>query len=173
VNEIARSEGSAHQPAHAHWLQFFLALFALSAAWIGGFCVVTASRVFASMYHSLGLGADFPLPTAVTFDASRNHIPWAFAVLATVLLVYLLVRASRYLIVACAAISTLGMIAVSFAALSLAIPNYSLCAGVVLWPDWPDWNTATSRATNVVSPSSPHPDARQKSRIHDCTVDPD
>lgn len=161
MNEIAPSEGSVHQPFHAHWLQFFLALFALSAAWIGGFCVVTAARVFASMYHSLGLGADLPLPTAVTFDASRNHIPWAFALLATVLLVYLLVRARRYLIVACAAISTLGMIAVSFAALSLAIPNYNLCADVVLWPDWPDWNTGTSLATNVVAPSSPRPDARR------------
>jgi hypothetical protein len=130
------------------WLQLFLALSAIAAVWIGSFCVVTAARVFASMYQALGWGADLPLPIVATFDASRNHLPWVFAVATTVLLCYLFVRRSRYL-AACAAISTAGMIAVSAAALSLAVPNYKLCDDVVLWPDWPDRDAATSGETGA------------------------
>jgi hypothetical protein len=119
------------------WLQLFLALSAIAAVWIGSFCVVTAARVFASMYQALGWGADLPLPIVATF-----------AVATTVLLCYLFVRRSRYL-AACAAISTAGMIAVSAAALSLAVPNYKLCDDVVLWPDWPDRDAATSGETGA------------------------
>ena len=146
VNKLTPSLNSSCLSAPMRPQQLFLVVFAIAAAWIGGFCVVTTSRVFASLYHSLGFGADLPLPTALTFRASQNHIPWLFALVATVLLVYLFVRASRYLAMACAVVSAVGMIAVSIAALSLALPNYNLCADVALWPDWPDWQASTSSA---------------------------
>jgi len=144
VNDYAPSLNSPAPSAHGRGLRLFLVVLAIAAVWIGGFCVVTAARVFASLYHSLGFGPDLPMPTALTFSAAQNHMPWLFALAATVLLVYLFVRASRYLAMACAVVAALGMIAVSIAALSLALPHYNLCADVALWPDWPDWHASTS-----------------------------
>jgi hypothetical protein len=156
---------SSRQSLPTRWLELLLVLFAIIAAWIGSFCLVTASRVFASMYHTTGLDAGLPIPTLATFRASQNHLPWVFAVLATVLLAYLFARTSRYLTAACAAISTVGMIAVSVAALSLAIPNYELCDGVAIWPDWPDWSAKASGTANVLTHSPPHLAARKAQAV--------
>ena len=153
------SSTSSHRFVTERRWRLIITLLAIAATWIGAFSIVTASRVFSSMYHGLGWGPDFPLPTAATFGASRHHLPWAFAVLATALLGYLLACASRYLTAACAAISIAGMIVVSVATLSLALPHYNLCADIALWPDWPDWRTAASRDGTVAMPALPNPDA--------------
>ena len=76
MSKIARSPEAAYVVAE------------VASVWIGGFTLWTGALLLANAY--VEFGADLPSETALTIGLSRNYVPFAFALVCTGLLTYLL-----------------------------------------------------------------------------------
>jgi hypothetical protein len=74
------------------------------------------------------------MPAMAVMDAARHHVPWGIALAATGLVLYLILRRSHRLLMACTLLASTGLTVLALAAVSLALPVSKCC---FIWPDWP------------------------------------
>ena len=104
----------------------------VASVWIGSFTLWTGSLLLANSY--VELGADLRPETVVTIGLSREYIPFAFAVVCTGLLAYLLATRSRHILSASVVILSTTLLCLAFGWFTLLAPM-AKCHN--FWPEWP------------------------------------
>ena len=110
----------------------------VASVWIGGFTLWTGSLLLAKAY--VEFGADLPSETALTIGLSRNYVPFAFAVVCTGLLTYLLATQRAHFLSASVVILSITLLCLAFGWFTLVTPMVK-CHN--FWPEWPPQSAQT------------------------------
>jgi hypothetical protein len=137
---------------------------AAACVWFTAFTIESAARLMAGLFAQFG--ADLPLPTRLTIDAVQNYLPWMFAAVSTLLVVYLGVRASAYFVYACIVVAAVTAVLASIVALALVLPIMK-CG--VAWPEWPNAAIQTPHQAGKPPAAKLTPDTPVNPRMGSCT----
>ena len=107
---------------------------AVAAAWLGALALELLARMMANLY--VHFGADLPDPTLLALRAVRTYLPWAIAIAVTLVVVFMVGTAHRYVLHACAVIGTVLAISIAAGGLALALPSVKMCGYFLM--EWPD-----------------------------------
>ena len=117
---------------------------ALIVVWLASIVMLSTSLIFVNTFSAFG--SNLPAWTVWIISLSKNHAPILFALISTVVIVYLLVRGSIYTLKVTLVIVLLAALYVSITLFAFAMP-VAMCGDY--WPEWPDAQSNQASSANL------------------------